>query len=52
MLKEAWSFYRFFSRIRPCWELEEPQGPQGQFTLAEDADVETGAESQSVQIPV
>ena len=27
--KEAWSFYRTISGVRPCWELEEPQGPKG-----------------------
>ena len=27
--KEAWSFYRKKSGVRLCWELEEPQGPEG-----------------------
>jgi len=27
--KEAWSFYRTISGVRLCWELEEPQGPEG-----------------------
>jgi hypothetical protein len=27
--KEAWPFYRKISGVRLCWELEEPQGPEG-----------------------
>ena len=27
--KEAWIFYRSISGVRLCWELEEPQGPEG-----------------------
>ena len=26
---EAWRFYRTLSGVRLCWELEEPQGPEG-----------------------
>ena len=25
--KEAWPFCRTISGVRPCWELEEPEGP-------------------------
>jgi len=27
--KDAWPFYRTISGVRLCWELEEPEGPEG-----------------------